>query len=78
MSNKKFAEIQKNNNEILKKRVEAYSSSDESDVENTSDDTGKAKIEAIFKNYHGDESQTKKLYEYFEHGENKDCLICKN
>jgi hypothetical protein len=75
MSNKKFAEIQKKNLEILKKRVEAFSNSDESEDE--LEESGKSKIQALFVNYQGDDSQTKKLCDFLENGENADCLICK-
>ena len=75
MPNKKFAEIQKRNLEILKKRVEAFSNSDESEDDEV-DEGGKSKIQALFVNYQGDEQQKKKLFEYLENGENSDCLIC--
>jgi hypothetical protein len=75
MSNKKFAEIQRKNLEILKQRVEAYSNSDESEDE--LEETGKSRIEALFVNYKGDEKQTRKLFDFLENGENADCLICK-
>lgn len=68
----KFEEIQKKNLEVLKKRVQSFDESDEEDIE-----TDKTKVDALFKNYQGNDSDVARIRQFFESGENIDCLICK-
>lgn len=58
--------------EVLKKRVQSFEDSDEEDIE-----TDKTKVDALFKNYQGNESDVARIRQFFESGENIDCLICK-
>lgn len=71
-SDSKFEEIQRKNLEVLKKRVQSFEDSDEEDIE-----TDKTKVDALFKNYQGNESDVARIRQFFESGENIDCLICK-
>lgn len=71
-TNLKFEEIQRKNLEVLKKRVQSFEDSDEEDIE-----TDKTKVDALFKNYQGNESDVARIRQFFESGENIDCLICK-
>lgn len=71
--NSKFDEIQKKNLEILKQRVNSYD--DDSDEEEVEID--KSKVEALFRNYQGNEIDVARVAQFFESGENIDCLICK-
>lgn len=74
----RFDEIQKANIEILRKRVENYSSADDSDDDVEID---KKNIDALFKNYEGKRDEIDqasiKIFTFLENGENIDCLICK-
>lgn len=71
--NTKFEEIQKKHLEVLKRQVSTYDDSDEDeDVE-----TDKNKVDALFRNYTGDEADVARIRQFFESGENIDCLICK-
>lgn len=70
--NSKFEEIQKKHLEVLKRQVSSYDDSDEEDVE-----TDKNKVDALFRNYTGDEADVARIRQFFESGENIDCLICK-
>lgn len=69
--NPKFEEIQRKNQEILRQRVANF---DDSDSEEEID---KRKVDALFKNYNGAESEVSRIQQFFENGENIDCLICK-
>lgn len=71
-SNLKFEEIQKKNLEVLKSRVQSIDDSDEEDIE-----TDKTKVDALFKNYQGNEADVARIRQFFDSGENIDCLICK-
>lgn len=71
--NSKFEEIQRKNLEELRKRVELFDDdSDEEDFE-----TDKNQVDALFRNYQGSESDIGRIRQFFESGENCDCLICK-
>lgn len=68
--NAKFEEIQRKNQEILKQRVENMEDSD------SDEEIDKIKVDALFKNYTGNESDILRIQKFFESGENIDCLIC--
>lgn len=70
--NSKFEEIQRKNLEVLRNRVPSYDDSDEEDTE-----TDKSQVDALFRNYQGSESDVARVRQFFESGENFDCLICK-
>lgn len=74
----KFDEIQKKDLEILKKRIEIYSSDD--DDSNSEIEVDKKRIDTLFGSYKPDENDqtTARIYDFFENGENDDCLICKH
>jgi hypothetical protein len=69
--NPKFEEIHKKNQEILKQRVENIDDSD------SDEEVDKIKVDALFQNYNGNESDISRIQKFFESGENIDCLICK-
>lgn len=67
-----------NANEIQKQYVEVVKNrrpSDDSDEEVV--EIGENKIKDIFKNYQGNESDLTRITQFFESGDNVDCLICK-
>ncbi|KAG5674339.1 hypothetical protein PVAND_004314 [Polypedilum vanderplanki] len=72
-NNAKFEEIQKKNQEILKERFGKRIS--ESSDDEDGNKVEKSKIESLFKNYQGNESDVARIQQYFD-GENLDCLIC--
>lgn len=67
--NAKFNEIQKQNLETVKNRPQV----DDSDQEIVA----KSNINDIFKNYQGCDSDVARITQFFESGDNVDCLICK-
>lgn len=73
--NAKFEEIQKKQLEILKQRAQKFSFEDSDDEEIEID---KSHIKNLFKNYQGNEGDVARIAQFFESGENVDCLICKN
>lgn len=72
--NAKFEEIQRKNLELLKQRVNSYESSDEDEADAEVD---KSKVESLFRNYQGSEADVARIVQFFDSGENTDCLICK-
>lgn len=73
--NAKFEEIQRKNLELLKQRAHTYESSDED--EEAENEVDKSKVESLFRNYQGSEADVARVVQFFDGGENCDCLICK-
>lgn len=73
--NSKLEEIQKKNLEIFKKsRIQSTDDSDEEETEIID----KSQVEALFRNYQGNETDVARITQFFESGENIDCLICES
>lgn len=70
----KFDEIRKKNLAIIKERSQWVEDSDEGELE----EIDKQKINELFKNYQGNEVDVARITQFFESGENVDCLICNN
>lgn len=60
--------------DVLKKQAQAFDDSDEDEVE----EVDKQKVESLFRNYQGNETDVSRITQFFENGENVDCLICKD
>lgn len=71
--NSKFEKIRKNNLETFKKRYEGlqFDDSDDEDFE-----IDKGKINELFKNYQGNDIDIARISQFFDSGDNIDCLIC--
>lgn len=73
--NAKFTEIQRRNLEAVKSRVQDFVCNDDSDEEIV--EISKSQITGIFKNYQGSDDDVSRITQFFESGDNVDCLICK-
>lgn len=68
----KFDEIHRKHRENFEKRAQSYEDSDEENVE-----IDKNNISNLFKNYQGNDVDTVRITQFFESGDNVDCVICK-